>query len=214
MRFSLPVSVLEKNTGIFITGTDTGVGKTRVAGIIAGQLRKNGISTGVMKPISCGSRKDAFLLRSSAGTDDPIDDINPVYLKKPLSPFTASKIEKKIINLNKIKSAHKKLIKKYDFLIVEGAGGLFVPITNKISMAHLAKTFNLPLVIVSRPGLGSVNHTLLTIDYAKKNKLDILGFVVNYTKRPKNDLAEKTNPKIISKLGKVKYLGRIPYGRY
>lgn len=194
--------------GIFITGTDTGVGKTRVACLIAEELRKNGASIGVMKPISSGGREDAISLKEASGVEDTLDDINPVYFKKALAPWVAARRK---INLGKILRSYKKLRQRRNFLIVEGAGGLLVPITEKFYMADLVKMFGLPLLIVSRPGLGSINHTLLTIRCARQYGLKVLGFVMNYTKQSKKGLAEKTNPKVISRLGKVRFLGEVPY---
>lgn len=211
MRFRFPANIHREYKGIFITGTDTGVGKTQAAGLIAKGLREKGISVGVMKPVASGGRKDALLLKNAAGVDDPIDDINPVYLKKPLAPQVAVKFEKKRINLDKILKVYKKLCRRHNFLVVEGAGGLLVPIKQNIYIVNLARELNLPLVIVSRPGLGTINHTLLTIDCAKRYGLKVLGFIINYTKPCRKGLAEKTNPGIISKLGKVRFLGNIPY---
>lgn len=213
MRFYLPSDLLSGHKGVFITGTDTGVGKTFIACLIARELRKKGISIGVMKPISTGSRHDALLLRKSAGVDDPLDEINPVYFKKSLAPCVAARFENRNINLTKILKSYKNLCLRHKFLIVEGIGGLLVPITDKAFTADLAKMFGLPLVIVSRPGLGAINHTLLTINCARQRGLKILGFVLDYAKPMKKGLAEKTNPKIISELGKIKFLGDFPYTR-
>lgn len=197
--------------GIFVTGTDTGIGKTRVACLIAEELRKKGISIGVMKPISSGGREDAILLKEASGVDDSLDDINPVHFKKALAPWAAARFEKRKINLTKILRSYKKLRQRHNFLLVEGAGGLLVPITGRLYMADLAKMFGLPLVIVSRPGLGSINHTLLTINCARKYGLNVLGFVMNYSRRSRRGLAEKTNSGVISRLGRVRFLGEVPY---
>lgn len=213
MKFCLPEFAVNKYKGIFVTGTDTGVGKTKIACLIAEDLRKKGISVGVMKPISSGGRQDALLLKKSANADDPLNEINPVYFKKPLAPWIAARLEKKKINFAKIYNAYKKLCRRHNFLIVEGAGGLLVPIANNMYMVDLAKKFNLPLIIVSRSGLGAINHTLLTINCARQRGLKILGFVLNYTKHTRKDVAEKTNPKVISKLGKIIFLGSVTYIR-
>lgn len=211
MMCFLPVPLLRKYKGVFITGTDTGVGKTMISCLIAKELRKRGISVGIMKPVCTGSRKDAFLLRKSAGTDDTIDDINPIFLKKPLAPLVAARLEKKRIYLEKILSAYKKLCRRYNFMIVEGTGGLLVPVTKDIFMADIAGLLGLPVIIVSRAGLGAINHTLLTINCARHYRLKILGFILNNTKKCRQGLAEKTNPGAISKLGRVKYLGTVRY---
>lgn len=211
MKFSFPLSLTSKYKGIFVTGTDTGVGKTFIAGLIVRGLNKKGIAVGVMKPVSSGGREDALLLKKIAGIDDPIDDINPVYFEKSIAPLIASRIEKKYINLDNVLQSYKKLCRKYNFLIVEGAGGLKAPITKDIYIADLAKRFGLPLIIVSHPGIGAINHTLLTIDCARMYGLKILGFVMNYNKNHKKGLAEKTNPRVISRLGRIKFLGNVSY---
>lgn len=213
MKFCFSASVLKSHKGVFITGTDTGVGKTRIACLLAEQLKQKGISVGVMKPICTGDRRDAVLLKKSAGVNDPIDDINPIYLEKPLAPLVAAKLQNKKINFHEVKTAYKKLLKKYRFLIVEGAGGLLVPVTRNIFIADIAKMFGLPLLIVSRPGLGAINHTLLTVNCARRYGLDIIGFGLNCAERGKKGLAEKTNPSVISRIGRIKYLGTIPYSK-
>jgi len=207
----LPEKAYTKYKGVFITGTDTGVGKTFVSGEICRTLKNKIKSLGVMKPIACGDRKDALFLKNISGVDDKLDDINPIFFKKSLSPYVASKIENKKINFNKIKTAYKKLSKKYNFLIVEGAGGILVPITENFFIADLVKMLNLPLIIVARPGLGTINHTLLTIQYAKWKGLKVLGFITNYSTYRKKGLAEKTNVSVISEIGRVKFLGNVPY---
>lgn len=211
MRFYLPSDLLSGHKGVFITGTDTGVGKTFIACLIARELRKKGISIGVMKPVSTGGRQDALLLKKYAGVDDPLDEINPIYFKKSLAPCVAARFENRNINFTKILKSYKNLCRRHKFLIVEGIGGLLVPITDKAFTADLAKMFGLPLLIVSRPGLGAINHALLTINCARRHGLKILGFVINYTEKCKKGFAERTNPGIISKLGKVKFLGEFTY---
>jgi len=206
-----PLSVVKKYRGIFVTGTDTGVGKTYVSGIIAESLKKHGIDVGVMKPVACGDRGDAVLLKSRAGSNDPMDLINPIFFKKSLAPYVAAKLEKRKIDFSKIRMCYEKLRTRHDFLIVEGVGGLLVPITEKYYVADLAKEFNLPLVIVARPNLGTINHTMLTINCARSYGLKILGFYTNYNISYKRGLAEKTNANTIDLLGKIKYLGDISY---
>lgn len=203
---------LPKGKGIFVTGTDTEVGKTHVAGLIIRQLREKGINVGVMKPVATGSRNDAIFLKRVAEVNDPLDLINPVFLKKPLAPWIAAGIDGKRIDTSSIWDAYSILKKKYEFIIIEGIGGLLVPITRKVYIIDIAKRFGFPLVIVSRPGLGTINHTLLSVNYARDYGLSVAGFVINYTKPYKRGLAEKTNPDVISRLGRVKLIGVVPYG--
>jgi len=211
MRFHLPAGISKDYRGLFITGTDTGVGKTVVAELIAQQLRRSRIRVGVMKPVASGSREDARRLKRAAGTDDTIDDINPVYVKRALAPLVAAQLENKPINPDRIRSAYRRLSGKYDFVIVEGAGGVLVPITRRLYMIDLAKMFALPVVVVARPGLGTINQTLLTVKCIRDHKLEVLGFVFNCTGQFCRGWAEKTNPDVISKLGKVRFLGTVPY---
>jgi dethiobiotin synthetase len=207
----LPLENCKNYKGVFITGTDTGVGKTVVSGILVKELKSIFKNIGVMKPVSSGSRSDAVFLKKVSGVKDSLDSINPVYFKKSLAPLAAAINENKKTDLKKIKNAYLKLRKRYNFLDVEGAGGLLVPVTENVFMADLAKMFALPVIVVTRPGLGTINHTLLTINCARQYGLTVLGFLVNYTSRQKRGLAERTNPEIIQRLGKVTFLGTIPY---
>lgn len=202
---------LPKDKGVFVTGTGTEVGKTYVAGVIIKQLKREGLSVGVMKPVSSGGREDAVFLKNIAGVNDPLDVINPVFFKLPLAPYTASEIEKKKVDFRKIWDAYKYLRKKYEYLVIEGAGGLLVPVTQKFFVADIAKYMGLPLVIVARPDLGTINETLLTAFYARHAGLKVSGFVVNYSRRLKEGYAEKTGPEVIRKLGKIKLIGIVKY---
>lgn len=202
-----------RDKGIFVTGTDTEVGKTYVSCAIIKQLKEKGANVGVMKPIASGSRQDSVFLKKAAGVNDPIDIINPIFFEKPLAPWVAAKLTGKRINLGKVWDAYKVLKKKYEFLIIEGAGGLLVPVTEKTYIIDIAKQFNFPIVIVSRPNLGTINHTLLTVNYARHYGLKVEGFVVNYAKPYKKGLALETNPDVISQLGKAKLLGIVPYSK-
>ncbi len=211
MRFQLPAGVTKNYRGLFIAGTDTGVGKTIVAGLIARRLCRQKIKIGVMKPVASGSREDARWLKRAAGVDDSINDINPVYLRRALAPWVAAGLANKKINPNRIGNIYRQLSGKYDFMVVEGAGGVMVPVTEKLYMVDLAKMFALPVIIVARPGLGTINHSLLTINCLRDNGLEVLGFTFSRSGQFRCGLAEKTNPDVISKLGKIRFLGWVPY---
>lgn len=191
------------NSGIFITATDTGIGKTYVACQLALSLRNAGINVGVMKPAACGSYSDARLLSRAQGSTDPIELVNPIYFKKPLAPYIASRLSRKKIYLNKIWKAYDILRKKHDFLIIEGIGGLMVPIKKDFFLADLCRGFGYPLLIVTRPILGTINHTLLTFFEAERSGLKTKGIIFNYYKPFRKGLAEKTNPGIIKSITKV-----------
>ncbi len=205
--------------GIFITGTDTGVGKTFVACGLIRAMKEKGINVCPMKPVESGCRlargelvpSDTRKLIKASGVNEPIDLINPYRLKNPLAPSVAAELEGIKINKKKICSAYKRLSKKYDITIVEGAGGIMVPIYKKYLFLDLAKDLDLPVLIVARPGLGTINHTLLTIEALRTKGLDLFGVIINYALDIKRGLSEKTNPEIIEMLGEVSVLGSIPY---
>lgn len=194
--------------GIFVTGTDTGVGKTFVTLLLARTL---GIDVGIMKPISCGPDKDndAIYLKKQLKLDDPLDLINPIRLKYPLSPYASAKLQKKKINIKKIFTAYKKLGGKYDLVLVEGVGGALVPIFEDYFVADLIKDMKIPAIVVARAGLGTINHTLLTIEALKKRKVPILGIVLNGFSAKSHDISEKSNADVIEKLSGVPIILRL-----
>lgn len=170
--------------GLFVTGTDTGVGKTFVACALARGLRAAGIDVGVMKPIETGvpaaGPQDARALRLAAGVDDPLDLICPVQLALPASPEAAGRAAGRSVSLAPIFEAHEALSRRHAFLLVEGAGGLLVPIDAATDMADLARAFALPLLLVARANLGTVNHTRLSLEAAERRGLEVFGVVVSH----------------------------------
>ncbi len=205
--------------GFFVTGTDTGVGKTFVAAGIIRAIKAKGISVCPMKPVEsgCCMKKgelfppDAIALLKASGVDETIDVVNPYRFRNPVAPAAASELENVKIEKKKIIAGFKRLSKKYDLMIVEGAGGIMVPVYKRYLFLDLAVDMDLPLLIVSRPGLGTINHTLLTIEAARNRGLNIAGVVINYSKKQGKDMSEKTNPDMIKRLGKVPLLGIVPY---
>ena len=204
--------------GVFITGTDTGVGKTIIAAGIAGLLKESGVDVGVMKPIQSGvqekSKKlfspDADFLVKSSGAGDDRDLVTPFCARDPISPNIAFRLENRKVDPNKIVNCFNLLSTKHDFMIVEGIGGISVPILNNYLVLDLIKDLGLPVIIVSRAGLGTINHTLLTAKIAENKGIKILGIVINnYPNRP--GVCERTNPEIISKVSKVPILGLMPH---
>jgi dethiobiotin synthetase len=196
-------------SGIFVTGTDTSCGKTVVCAGIVNFFTNKGINCGYMKPISCGSKddNDAVLLKKLLNLKDPLSSINPVSLPYPLSPYAAAKMAKKRINIKKIVKNFTILSKKYEILVVEGAGGALVPITKDYMVADLIKDLGIPAIIVARAGLGTLNHTFSTIEVLRKRKIEIQGVIMNgYTGK---ELSEKTNAQVIEKIGGVPVLAKI-----
>jgi dethiobiotin synthetase len=221
---------LKNSKGFFITGTDTGVGKTVITAALIKAIGLLGLNVCGMKPIETGCLKskfkvqslkfkvqntllpyDGIFLRKISNVNDSLDLITPIRFKNPLAPLPASKREKVSIDFKKIQKAYTKLSKKYDIVIVEGIGGLLVPITRDCFVLDLAKDFGLPLIIVSRPGLGTINHTMLTVNCAIKEGLNVAGIIINYSHPPEGTLAEDTNPKIITQISPVPIIGIFPY---
>lgn len=223
--------------GIFITGTDTGVGKTIVSAAIIRALIKKGVKVGAMKPVETGCVKarvkgqgkilipsDGMFLKEMAGMDDSIDLVTPIRFENPLAPMVASELEKVPVEINNIFDAYDVLSEKYDFMVVEGVGGLLVPILKRQKargkgrkvyfVADLIRELKLPVVVVARPTLGTINHTLLTVNYALKEGLDILGVIINNHSPQTVDIAEKTNPGVLKELCPVPVIGTMPYISY
>jgi len=212
--------------GYFITGTDTGVGKTIVTSAILRSFIKKGLKVGAMKAIETGCLNkdgillpsDGMLLRDMAEMNDSLDLITPIKLENPLSPLVASRIEETEVDIERILRAFETLRKKYDYLLVEGVGGLMVPLNKeekKKSMFYfvrdLIKDMGLPVILVTRPTLGTINHTLLTLEALKNKKISVKGYIINFSEPAKNDIAEKTNPQVLKELVDVPCLGVLPY---
>jgi len=213
-------------TGIFITGTDTEVGKTVVACALASWCRRQGINVGVMKPIATGGRRrrvagrkrlvsdDALALAEAAGAQDPIELINPICFEEPLAPLTAAKRCGKTIRLAPVLQAFQELGRRHDVLIVEGIGGLLVPLTWSLRVSDLIRRLRLPVVLVCRPDLGTLNHTLLSLDCARQSRISVRGLVVNPTRKPSkgaSGIAQRTNPQLLRRLGGVPIVASLPY---
>jgi len=205
--------------GFFVTGTDTGVGKTIIAGALIRAIHMAGFSVCGMKPVETGCRKqggvfvpsDGMYLKDMARMNEKISSITPCCFELPLAPMVAAELEGGNIDLEKLKKQFRELADRYEAVVVEGIGGLLVPIKEGYFVADLAASFGLPLVIVSSPFLGTINHTLLTVDYALKAGLEIAGIIINYSKPPEETFAEKTNPNVIKKICPVPLIGVMPY---
>ena len=203
--------------GIFVTGTDTGVGKTLVSATLAYLLRMKGVNVGVMKPVTSGCREeggrlisdDALLLCRAAGVSCS-EDVAPYLLREPLAPAEAAKIDGVGIDFSRIRECHGRLAASHDVVIVEGAGGLMVPLAGGLLVADLARELELPLLVVARPDLGTINHTVLTCFSARQIGLSVCGVVINnYPDAP--GLAEQSAPHHIGSLCGAPILGLWPH---
>jgi dethiobiotin synthetase len=213
--------------GIFVTGTDTGIGKTTVACGIASWCRSHGCATGVMKPVATGGRivrdgamtrlisEDARALARASGSRDPWHVINPVCFREPIAPWAAAQGDRRPIRLRPLVAAFRALEERHGRVIAEGAGGLLVPLSARETMADLAVRFGLPLLIVARAGLGTLNHTLLTLAAARAAGLRVLGIVLNQPQPPGDarrwERLAECNARDLRRLVRVPVAGPIPF---
>ena len=181
--------------GLFITGTDTDVGKTVVSCGIVALLKSWGVKVGAMKPIATGNRDDAKRLKEAAGMDDSLELINPQFFKAPLAPAVSAALEGRIVDTEMIYKAYWLLQKKYDIVIVEGVGGVKVPISESTYVIDLMQALRLPVMVVARAGLGTLNQTLLTLDALVAGELSPFGVLLNGNQG--KTLAEKTNAEVL-----------------
>lgn len=196
--------------GFFITGTDTNVGKTHVAAMLIRAMRKAGERAVGFKPICCGERTDAELLAEASGI--PVNDVNPVWMRPPVAPYTASMIEGRHIDLALIRETFGRLSAAHT-VIVEGAGGWLVPVEREYSMADMAFEFGLPVIVVVANKLGCINHTLLTLQAIRSSGLTCAGIILNRTSADESDPAVITNRAIIESLVDVPILAEIAFGQ-
>jgi dethiobiotin synthetase len=200
---------------LFITGTDTDVGKTYVTAGLAASFYEMGIDIGVMKPFAAGTAqkkgfksKDVEILSNNAHVNDPENLVNPQFFPIPASPYTAWKKLKIKPKIATILSSFKKLSKLHNTILVEGMGGVMTPILKDYFIVDLIKEMKIPTIIVTRTKVGTVNHTLMTVMMCKKYKIPIKGIIINNFDDgyPINQLT-----KDLENLTGVKVLGSIPF---
>ena len=203
--------------GLFITGTDTGVGKTHVACVIVRELKAAGHRVGAYKPVCSGVRinaagravwDDVQALRQALGSDIDEEHLSPQRFAAPLAPPIAARQEGRAVDVNELQRGLDWWQSHCDVVVVEGAGGLLCPLTDDQSLADLAARFRFPLLIVARMGLGTINHTLLTIEVARSRGLHIAGVILNEAiPGAADDLSTVTNADEIVSRGGVSVLG-------
>lgn len=197
----------------FITGTDTGVGKTHVTALLLAELRRRGINAAGFKPIACGAdgRHDARRYRQIMNDGVSLDLLNPVYLRRPLAPSVAARLADCRVDMRKVFRAYRELARRYDVVLAEGAGGLMVPIRNDYFVVDMMREMELPVVVVARLGLGTINHTLMTVSLARVAGLEVAGIVLNDT-TGRRGLAERTNVSEVPRVSGCRLLGVVPHG--
>ncbi len=186
--------------GIGVTGTDTGIGKTIVSRSIVAALRGSFARVAAMKPVESGGTEDAESLWRATGMVYPMERVGPVSLAEPLAPLVAARRANTPVDLGVIDDAFERLCADSDAIIVEGAGGLLVPITEDESYATLFRRWRLDLVIVAPNRLGTVNHTLLTVRAAREFGIRIRAVVLNTITDQPDGMPERTNLGLLREL--------------
>jgi dethiobiotin synthetase len=206
--------------GVFITGTDTGVGKTLVASALVTRLIQCGIDVGVMKPIETGvsrgtnTRSDGMRLRRAAGSDDPMAEVSPYSYRFPVAPFSAARAEKTTMQITTIMRAFRALSQKHAFTMVEGVGGVHVPITQALNISDLIYRTKLPAIVIGRSGLGGINHALLTLHALRGRKIPVVALVLNQRRPVRTKIAraqEQSTVSLLRMLARVPVIGPLPY---
>jgi dethiobiotin synthetase len=204
--------------GLFITGTDTGVGKTIVAGAIADWFKRRRFRVGVCKPAATGCvrrreglvSEDAEFLAHCADADAPLDVVCSQRFSEALAPAIAAERAGKPLDWPAIDRAIAEITAQSDVLIVEGVGGIMVPMDAKHTIRDVARWLGLPAVVVARPGLGTINHTLLTVNALREAKIPVAGVVVNRYPAENASIVEETNLRAIEKWGGAPLLTVVP----
>ena len=209
---------LARPTGLFVTGTDTGVGKTLITAALAAALRARGIDVGVMKPIEtgCPSRRgrllplDALTLREASGSRDRLDLVNPYRFREPLAPMVAAERSRRRIDIRRLEERFNRLAGRHAVVLVEGAGGLLVPITEDTSFLDLSARLRLPLLVVIGSRLGALNHARLTVEVALRARLPLIAAILNHPSADRSP-ARRTNLSALRRLLPVPILAEIPH---
>ena len=204
--------------GLFITGTDTGIGKTLVTGAIARHLRLAGREVAVSKPIASGCPRrreglvseDAEYIAHCADARHPLDVICPQTFEEPLAPAVAAARAGVAVDWSAIQRSIDAMSQTGDCMLVEGAGGIMVPLDEKTTVLDLIRWLAVPAVVVARPNLGTINHTVLTVERLRDAGVTVAGVVINRYPADSTGVAEETSPRWIEKLGKTRVLCLVP----
>ncbi|KGP78592.1 dethiobiotin synthase [Paenibacillus sp. MAEPY2] len=203
--------------GLFVTGTDTDVGKTIVTGALAAALRAEDLNVGIWKPVQSGAllgsgETDAERLLQYSGIHERAEDVASFTFQAPLTPMLAAKQDGVDITLQEIITAGQPLIHRFESVLIEGAGGVAVPLTEDSLVVDLISELRIPALIVARSGLGTINHTLLTVSYLQQHGVPIIGFILNDgdSNEMYNDSSAATNAELIERYCGISFIGRFP----
>lgn len=208
-------------SGLFITATDTDVGKTVITGVIAAALKARGLQVGVMKPLASGGimnqdgklvAEDATFLMQAAGLEESERlAVNPLCLGPALTPAVAAAISGVEVDMSAITDSYHALKKRYDPVLVEGVGGITAPLWQDYLLVDFMVELGLPVIIVTRPNLGTINHTVLTVEYARSRGLQVAGIIINGWNEDEVGILENSNAEYMVGLTGVPIIGKFPY---
>lgn len=216
----MPIDLnLPKKSGLFITGTGAGVGKTLIAGAIAKMLTDDGVKAGVFKPIATGCKRqweglvscDTEFLANCANSDLSLSTITPVGYVTPAAPILGAAQEGHPVDFDAVADAYKDICDNSDIVIVEGIGGVRMPLTAEFDLLDLAVEFGLPVVVITRLNAGTINHTLMTLDCIRAAELKIAGVIINGYNATEATVAEETAGQVIAQCGGVNILCSVPF---
>jgi dethiobiotin synthetase len=194
-----------------ITGTDTDAGKTYVTCLLLNALKKEGrLATG-FKPFCCGSRADAFALLEASGEGVTLDELNPVWLKTPASPYAAAMIENRLLDVESVREGLHDLMHRFEDVLAEGVGGWEVPLAPQYSAADFAQELGLPVIVVVNNRLGALNHTILTVKNITSRGLKCAGIILNQVVDTR-DPASISHRMILQDMLEAPVLGEVLHG--
>ncbi|VGO16790.1 ATP-dependent dethiobiotin synthetase BioD 1 [Pontiella desulfatans] len=203
--------------GLFITGTDTDIGKTALSALLLAELRRRKINAAPMKPAQTGCEGGvpdldySLSMAQMAVSDEDYTNMSPYRFEPACSPHLAAEMAGTEIEISEMVIAARKLASDYEFVIAEGAGGVVVPLNRRETMLDLMQALKFPILLAARPGLGTINHTLLSLRALRSDGLDLAGIVFVASKDQEFTFIEEDNGTTIEQFGKVPVLGTIPY---
>jgi len=195
----------------FITGTDTDAGKTYVTCLLIEALRRAGQDAVGFKPFACGDRRDPLMIQQASGGVLSVEEVNPVFLKVPASPFAAALLENRTVDVEEARRGFYSLAARHAHVLVEGAGGWEVPLACKETMADFAASLGLPVIVVVNNKLGCLNHTLLTVRNIQQRGLTCAGVILNYA-HDERDAASISNRMVLQQFLNVPVLAEVMHG--
>ena len=220
MRRAKQLATDSSPRGIFITATDTGIGKTLVTSALVVCLIQRGIDVGVMKPIETGvprspeTQSDGVRLRKAAGSHDPMAEVCPYVFRLPVAPLSAARAEGTTVRVATIMRVFRALRQKHDLVVAEGVGGVHVPITSSLNVSDLIYRMKLPVIVVGRTGLGGINHALLTLHALRRRNIPIVALVLNQPGPVSTKTArvqQQSTVSLLRRLAGVPVVGPLPY---